>query len=103
MPLTLIVHLYSRKPGLSALRVYEQKVLPILSDHQGRIVTAFSPSPDMSTGDELPDEIHIVTFPSQHQFETYKSDPRHAALAQERQQVIARTEIIASGQYHSYE
>lgn len=102
MPLTLIVHLFATENGLGALRAFEALVLPILKDHGGELLDAFEPSGSISRSDDLPDEVHILRFPSQDAFAAYRADPRHHELADKRADAISKTTIIASGALVSY-
>ncbi len=102
MDIIIVAHLYAYKNDVSALRAFEAKVLPILGDHEGELRCAFGPAAEMSNCNQLPDEIHILRFPSKGAFDSYKSDPRHTALAEERKRAISRTEIFGSDQTLSY-
>lgn len=96
MMLTVIVHLYATDKGIEALRSFERKVLPILHSHGGQLVTALSPSRAFGNFDPLPDEVHILNFPSEQDFQDYRDDPLHLGLATERTQAIRHTEIMLS-------
>lgn len=103
MSVLFLVHLYAHKNGLPALRRFEAKVLPIIYEHGGDMEAAFTPSSELGTFADQPDEIHILRFPSHRAFHQYQADPRHIALAKERSLAIARTDLIASGTFHSYD
>jgi uncharacterized protein (DUF1330 family) len=96
MALVLVVHLYATDKDVAALQAFEAKVLPLLADHGGQLEVAFAPSPEFATPQEVPDEVHILRFPSAQAFHAYRADPRHGALAAERTRVIRNTEILGS-------
>ncbi len=95
MPYTIIACLYATEKGLSALQDFESKVLPLLADHGGQLVSAFAPELDILTQEETPDEVHVLQFPSKDAFAAYRADPRHQALSGERNRAIRKTRILA--------
>lgn len=103
MALTIVVHLYASDEGIGALRSFEAKVMPVLKAHGGQLMAAFTPSLGFSNIEPAPDEIHIVKFPTAQQFQTYRDDPEHLRLAEERARVIRKTEVIVSGEMVLYD
>ena len=87
--LTLTVRLWLNGNDLRAFEAFEAKVAGIMSKHGGRIEHVIRPD----RSDDSPFEIHTVTFPDEQSFAAYRNDPESMALAAEREQVIARTEI----------
>jgi hypothetical protein len=69
----LVVHLPA--DGVESFQRYEAAVLPLLSDHHGRLDRRLR-SADGRT------EVHVVSFPSADHFERYRHDPRRAAQSQ---------------------
>ncbi len=62
--------------GVDAFRDYEDRVLPLLADHDGVLQRR------LRTGDGTT-EIHLVRFPSEAAFDRFRLDPRrteHAPL-----------------------
>jgi hypothetical protein len=55
--------------GVDAFRRFEDEVLPLLADHEGRLARRLR-SPDGCT------EVHLVEFGSPEAFERYRADPR---------------------------
>ena len=57
---------------------FEEKVLPLLKDHNGELVYRIRPDEGsvIERSRELPYEIHLVTFDSKADFERYKNDPK---------------------------
>jgi len=99
--LQILVHLYAGKDGIDGLQAYESAVMPILREHGGKLCTAFRPKPIPS--EIVPDEIHLVQFPSDAQFQAYRTDPRLAELSELRSAGIARAELFFSESILSYE
>jgi len=106
MPRTLCVLLWAHPGAEAALAAYEDRVLRFVPDHGGRVVLRARGSGVLpargsgvlpargSDGDGRPAEIQLFEFPSAAALDAYTSDPRRTALAAERDQAVARTEII---------
>jgi uncharacterized protein (DUF1330 family) len=89
----LIAHLFV-EPGRNAeFRRFEQAAARIMARHGGRIERVIRPIA-APAGQALPDEIHVVWFPSPERLEAYRQDPELAGLASLRKAAIARTEVI---------
>ena len=77
-------------PGLAdAMASYEDRVLALLSEHGGILVQrlrAYEP--------ESPHEVQTIAFAGRAGYASYLADPRRTALADERDRVIARTELL---------
>lgn len=99
--LLISVHLYAHQGNITALRAFEQEALALIDRHDGRLLAAFKPAnPDHSA--EIPDEIHLLQFPSQAAFDDYRQSPETAALAQKRQMAIQKTHIYLSEEIVTY-
>lgn len=72
------------------LERYEDSVLAIVPEHGGRVVQRIR----STTDDANPREVQIFQFPSQGALDAYILDPRRTALADERDRVVARTELF---------
>ncbi len=103
MSSTVIVHLFAHPGHLSELRAYEARVLPLLEDHGGRLEMAFEPSRANSTFADLPDEVHILTFPSTEAWQNLTTDSRYAGLAAQRQAAIRKTQIVVADSQVPYD
>ncbi|HTE01698.1 MAG TPA: hypothetical protein VK668_20560 [Mucilaginibacter sp.] len=57
---------------------FEDKVLPLLKDHNAELVYRIRPDKNafVESSEELPYEIHLVTFGSKADFAGYAADPR---------------------------
>jgi hypothetical protein len=93
----LVVQLWARDGDVAALEAFERRVAPLLARHGGAITCAVRCAP----GDG-PDEVHVVTFPDRAAFDAYRGDPDTAALAGDRDRVIART-AVTTGHLVGYE
>ncbi|HEY5857112.1 MAG TPA: hypothetical protein VIW24_24510 [Aldersonia sp.] len=86
---TLCVLLWAHPRQTDAMADYEDRVLPLLAEHDGTLVQRLrAHEPDG------PHEIQTIAFASRAGFDAYLADPRRTALAQERDRVIARTELL---------
>lgn len=88
--LDLCILLWPRPHAEAALADYEDRVLELLADHGARTLQRARTD---GTG-SAPLEIQILRFPSQAALNAYMADERRAALAEQRDAAIARTEVI---------
>jgi uncharacterized protein (DUF1330 family) len=86
-PMTLCVLLYAVEGEKDGLRSYEDKVLPLILEHGGRLVVRLQ-----SSGQGHADEVQVIQFDGQDSFDAFVADPRRLELADERGRVIAKTE-----------
>lgn len=90
MKQTFYVFLWSR-PGMEqALAAYEDAVLRLMGEHKGKVLHRAR----TDGADGRPLEIQLCEWDSQDAIDSYMTDPRRAALADDRDQAIARTEIV---------
>jgi uncharacterized protein (DUF1330 family) len=90
MPRTLCVLLWPHPGAQAALAAYEDQVLRLVPEHGGRVLQRAR----ASGTDGQPAEIQLLEFPSAAALDAYTADPRRTALAADRDQAVARTEII---------
>ncbi|MBW6439632.1 hypothetical protein KZ829_38485 [Actinoplanes hulinensis] len=92
MTIQLCVLLWARPGAAEALTAYEDKVLALLPEHDGRLIqrahTADGAAPD------APAEVQLITFGSQSGYDGFLADPRRTAMSAERDAVIARTDLF---------
>jgi len=89
-------------PGKEAeFHEYETQALHIARKHGGELICAFTPV-YADAGIETPTEIHVLRFGDRSAFDTFKSDPEHAAIADWRADVIRKTVIVVSGDVIDY-
>ncbi len=72
--------IFVKQGSEDAFNAFEEKVLPLLKDHNGELVYRIRPGQDsfIETSRELPYEIHLVTFNSKADFETLQETTRNA-------------------------
>jgi hypothetical protein len=87
---TLCVLLWANEGAADALIAYEDTVLGLLSDHDGRILQRAR----TAGSDDEPLEVHLLEFASEQALDDYLNDERRLALAGDRDRAIARTEIL---------
>ena len=90
MSMTLCVLLWANAGTEDALTAYEDTMLALVSQHGGRVLQRAR----SSGADEQPLEIQLLEFSSARALEGYMTDERRTALADERDRVIARTQVI---------
>ena len=95
----IIALLYASKNGIEGLRAFESKVIPILREHGGRLISASSYA-ERKEGEA--DEIHVIQFPSMRAFDAYKADTRILALQSLKAKMIAKMELHITDQFHKY-
>ncbi len=91
--------LYAGDGGYDALKAHERRVMPILHDHGGRLISASHPS-EPRDGD--PDEIHVVHFDDMAALSAFRADPRHAGLKAERLHAIRDVRLFITDQFVTY-
>jgi hypothetical protein len=73
--------------GIEAFRAYEDAVLPLLSEFNGRLERRLR-NPDGTV------EVHIVSFASDADFQNYRNDPRRMAQASLLEKSSAKLELL---------
>ena len=85
--LTLVLIVRIPNEGIKDFRAYEDAVLPLLPDFNGRLERRLR-SPDGTI------EMHIVSFASDADFQNYRNDPRRAAQAWLLEKSSAKLELL---------
>ena len=88
--ISLCVLLWARPGEEEGLVAYENRVLDLVTEHGGRVLQRARTD---GSGDQ-PLEIQLFTFDSQDALDGYLNDDRRLALADERDRVVARTELM---------
>jgi len=91
--LTLVLIARIPPDGVGAFQAYEDRVLPLLNEHGGRLQRRLRN--DMGTV-----ELHIVSFPSDIALEKYRSDPRRTAAAPLLERSSAKVERLSLRNVH---
>ncbi|WFU82180.1 hypothetical protein QA645_05380 [Bradyrhizobium sp. CIAT3101] len=88
-PIPVTFALIARIPaeGISDFRAYEDAVLPLLPAFNGRLERRLRNSDGTM-------EMHIVSFASEADFQSYRNDPRRTAQAWLLERSAARLELI---------
>lgn len=87
---TLCCLLWAHAGLEEALVAYEDQVLPMLADHGIELLERVR----SDGADGHPLEVQLYRVPSRAALDGYIADPRRLALADERERVIARTELF---------
>lgn len=78
-------------PGMDhALIAYEDAVLALVDQHEGRVVHRAR----TDGADGRPLEIQLFEWASREAMDGYMADPRRVALAADRENAIARTDVV---------
>ena len=93
MALTLCVLLWPHEGHEAELVAYEDRALPLVADHGGRVLQRVRAAGADPSGAQ-PFEVHVIEFPSPTALDAYLADDRRAALADHRDRAIARTELL---------
>ncbi|GAA1647885.1 hypothetical protein [Actinoplanes couchii] len=91
MAIQLCVLLWARDRQEEALADYEDAVLALLAEHDGRLLQRARTLPGAAEGS--PAEIQMIEFDGQTGYDGYMADKRRLALADQRDAAVARTEI----------
>lgn len=86
-----IVSLWIHPGQEVAFEAFEREAASIMAVHGGRIERAIR----VRSGEgESPHEVHVVVFPSESAWESYRVDPKTQNLVQRRNLIIAKTSIM---------
>ena len=84
----MCILLWANKGCRDNLTAYEDKVLRLVQEHAGTVVTRVQ----TTFSCDGPDEVQVLQFPDHDALANYMADPRRSALAAERDRIVARTE-----------
>ncbi|MGD2181223.1 hypothetical protein [Lusitaniella coriacea] len=101
-PLILTVLLYVKSGKFEQFQAYETQAAQVMEDYGGKIDRVIRPVSMAGEKFPLPDEIHLVSFPCERDFERYKLDPRMSELKSLRQEAIANTIVIVGTERELY-
>ena len=87
---TLCCLLWAAPGEEDALRRYEDAVLALVPEHGGTVVQRAVG--DGSDGQ--PHEVQLLRFPDPAALDRYVADPRRQAMSDERDRVVARTDLF---------
>jgi len=75
---------------------FEEKVLPLLAAHNGELIYRVRPDRNnfVTAVGDLPYEIHLVTFKSKADFESYGRDPARLAFMDLKNNSVERILLI---------
>ena len=95
----LIVSLWLRNNDVAAFEAFERQAAQAMAKFDGRVERAIRISDAEA---DSPFEIHIVSFPSEEAFRMYRQSSESRNLAQARDSVILKTEILAGSEAEVY-
>lgn len=97
----LVVSLWLKNKDVSAFEAFEHRAAKAMAKFDGRVERAIRLSGTESDNDR-PFEIHIVSFPSKAAFQMYRESSESRGLAQMRDGIILKTEILAGSEVKTY-
>jgi hypothetical protein len=92
-----ITQLVYVKPGATkTFEVFEQVAIPLISRYRGQLLLRIRPDNSTFIGGEieLPYEIHLVSFPSEQDFEDFGKDPERASMLHLKEASVDRIVLI---------
>jgi len=89
-PVVLCCFLWAVEGEEAGLRRYEDSVLALVPDHQGAVLQRVR----SDGSDGRPHEVQLFRFEGRSGLDAYLDDPRRVALTDERDRVVARTELF---------
>lgn len=92
-----LVLIYLQPNQRDALRLYEQRALPVFRRHGGAFERIWSPVPSGPAGagdPEGPDEIHVLRFESPEGLDAVRRDPEMQALVPLREAIVRKALLI---------
>ena len=96
---TVFVYLVEGKTAV--FQSYESQAAAIMAEHGGRFELVLKPD-EISSGELLPDEIHVLSFASEDGFVNYRQDPRSQALAPLREESVAQAQFVRGVRLPNY-
>jgi uncharacterized protein (DUF1330 family) len=100
--LTLVVTLHAHAGQEAGLRAYEKQAMAVLREHGGRLEKVIRVEASLDAG-PVPHEVHVVWFPTEAHFASYRNDPRLADLAPLRAQAIKATSVLVGREADTYD
>ena len=94
--LIVIAYLTIRQGKRPQFDEFERQALLIVRKHGGELLHALKPIAALPPAD-LPDEVHILRFPSQKALDDYRADPELRLLAGLRAEAISATHLLITG------
>jgi len=96
-PMIYITQLVYINPGQErTFEAFEQVAIPLISRYRGQLLLRIRPdTPSFIQGaTDLPYEIHLVTFPSEEDFEDFCKDPERASMLHLKEASVDRIVLI---------
>lgn len=97
----LVISLWLKSENVADFEAYERQAARVLERHGGCIERAVRVI-KQSDETDAPFEIHVVSFPNEQKFADYLADAETRQLADWRDRIIARTEILCGCEVNFY-
>ena len=90
-PFILVVGLWIAPGREEEFESFESSAFSIIARYRGSLVRRLALRDGL--GSDVPNELHLVTFPSRDAYEAYRADPELTSLAALRARAVLRTVI----------
>ena len=109
----VVVKMWLTEAGRREVHDYEDAVVRLMGEHQGRLVAAFTPArdgrrpgggsvsraggrPGLEASDDAErcDLVHVLEFASEEAFRSFLADPERRARAAQRERLFSETEVL---------
>ena len=90
-PFILVVSLWISPGREEDFESFESSAFSIITRHGGSLARRLALRDGM--GSQVPNEMHVVTFPDREAYEAYRADPELVSLASLRARAVLRTVI----------
>jgi len=93
--------IYIQKDREAVFHDFEDRVLPLLERHGGKLIYRVRPDEKsvITCEGEPPYELHLVAFKDRRGFETYRDDPDRTKYMQLKNESVARVLLIEGAAY----
>ncbi len=95
MTVYLIAHIFKNSQYLREYIDYREKRIDLIQKHGGSIISIFQPEGHERAS--IPDEIHIIEFPSGEDYEIFQKDPAHSQLSELKERAVLNAIEYRSG------
>ena len=99
--MTLVVALHAHPGQETRLHEFERQAMVVLREHGGRLEKVIRIEKSLGA-EPAPHEVHVLWFPSEAHFASYRNDPRLTDLAPLRAQAIKATSVLVGHEADAY-
>lgn len=86
----MTVRLWVKDAQFDTFAAYEKRAFALMARHGGKVLSV---EQTHGSAGSAPDEIHVLEFPGEPAFASYRNDPEVLAMADQREACIEKTEV----------